>query len=92
MPELHHSIPLAKEICSAIPEEFVSMAETLKQNLYTAKNVLLTTHIGADGDGLAAMLILKDLIMQINPHAEVQMLLSDRVKNDKYSFLPNYKD
>ena len=59
MPALHHPIPLAKEICSAIPEEFVSMTETLKQNLCKAKNVLLTTHIGADGDGLAAMLILK---------------------------------
>jgi hypothetical protein len=92
MPALHHPVPLAKEICSAIPEEFVSMAGTLKQNLCKAKNVLLTTHIGADGDGLAAMLILKDLIMQINPQAEVQMLLSDRVKNDKYSFLPNYND
>ncbi|NBV98359.1 MAG: hypothetical protein EBR67_02460 [Proteobacteria bacterium] len=92
MPALHHPIPLTKEICSAIPEEFVSMAKTLKQNLVNAKHALLTTHIGADGDGLAAMLILKNIITQMNPHTEVQMLLSDRVKNDKYTFLPNYKD
>ena len=50
-------------------------------------NILLTTHSGPDGDGLAATIVLANIIKTINPEAKITLISPDPVKSDRYNAL-----
>lgn len=59
----------------------------LKDALKTAKNILIVSHIGPDGDTLGSMLALGKLFKQIKSIEKIDMLTLGRIP-DAYKFLP----
>jgi phosphoesterase RecJ-like protein len=64
-----------------------NFASTIKQ----AKNILIISHIGPDGDTLGSMLALKQIILSQHSDKNIETLVIGKVP-EIYSFLPGIKE